>query len=618
MVKETKNFLSLLLALVILSANASVEVTASPEESNGDPVVLKFLATNEENIPDVLNVPNNSSDWRISPPFTQSAKSFSVNGLSMESQSTTTITFFLYPLRKGQLKLPNIQIKLGDKVYSAPEKSVRVTQTTPKKQPNQRRNSPLQAIPGFPLFPLEDELLNEAPTENESKSLDVAIIAEPSKVEVYTGELITLPFYIYTNENIFRNLEFASFPTFKDFIKEELYLPKNWRTERTKYRGENYYKAEIIRFALFPVKEGNLLIDPLNMRFEIDDSIFSLRKHFNGQTSNEESNFLRSSGSVPITVKPLPPKPAAITQSEIAVGNYTIKLIAPSVELVQNEAFTIKLRVEGRGNIKGIPEPELDIPSGIQKSKTETDYSINTMSEGYKDFDLLLVPRTSGTLVIPEKKWAYFDPDKKSYELLPIPRVELNVLPSNKKNKSIGSEKKLQNLIFSGKQHFEKENTPDVSPWLWSIPALIYLLSLVFFIQRRRLETEEELIQRQPWIPIERKIQLQHDLSSNEALGLVEAWIFKRFQVLKLEEVAFDDFTQALRKRVPTSTVAKVDKLYERFRLIESARFGTKRKTNTLNISFDEIKKLSEEIIQACSLSDQSALDKINEEDDDD
>lgn len=585
-------------------AFAAVEVSVTPEETAGSPVTVKFLIKDEEGEPEIVKFPEDDPNWRISPPITQTAKSYSVSGLNMKSTSTTTIQFFLHPLKVGQLKVPFIQIKLNEKAYSTPQSTIRVTKLNSQANPSRPQ---LPTIPGFPMFPLDDnsddaDFVNPLDIVEGTKKLEVAIVPEPSKVQVFEGELIVLPFYIYTNENIFRNLEFASFPTFKDFIKEELYLPKNWRTERVKYRGADYYKAEIIRFALFPLKEGELLIDPLNMRFEIDDSLFSLRRHMpNSQTVDQGNRFLRSSGAIPITVKPLPPKPSNVTQSEVAVGKYNIRVTPPTTEIIQNEAFTLTLRIEGQGNIKGIPEPEMKLPAGLQKSKTATDYSINTLSEGHKEFDLLLVPRKSGTLAIPETDWTYFNPDKKTYETLKIPSLELKVVPSNKNYRDGDTAKKLQDLVYSGKQSFEKLGDPDVPLWVWGLPALLYALAGMLFIQRRKQEQEDLLIANQPWILIERKILAQHDLKSNEALGLVEEWILQRFKVLKFEEAAFEDLTEALRKKAPPGTEPKIEKLKEKFKLIESTRFSSTKKTNSLNLSFTEIKKLSEEIILATS-----------------
>lgn len=590
---------------------ANVDVSVSPAETDGStPVILKFTAKNADETPDILKIADDPN-WKISPPFTQSQSSFRLDGLKAQSESTTTIMFYLYPLKTGQLKVPFVQIKLKDRIYNSPDTSIRVTRIA---QNNKQKVPSLPRPPGFPVFPMDEEdfdVVNPGQPSN-SKDLNVAIVAEPSKVEVYTGELIVLPFYIYTNEDIFRNLEFASFPTFKDFIKEELWLPKNWRTERVNYRGEQYYKAEVIRFALFPLKEGELLIDPLNMRFEIDAGLFDLRKSF-GDDEGPKNNFMRSSGSVPVKVKALPPKPSHIAQKNIAVGKYNIRIFPPPAQLTQNEAFTLKVRVEGQGNIKGIPEPEIQLPEGLQKSKTSTDYSINTISEGYKDFDYLLVPRKSGDLQIAEKNWTYFDPDKKNYEEIPMPSIELKIRPSSKGNRGTGNELLTRDLVFSGEQDFVETNSKSLPIFAWVFPTLLFALAGFFFVQRKKHEKENSLLSAMPWIRIERKILAQHDLSSNEALGLVEEWILQRFRPLGVDEAAFEDLSEKLKSKVAPNAIQKIEKLREKFKLIESTRFGTKKKTNNLNLSFSEIKKLCEEIVYACETYSQP---EITDEDD--
>ena len=627
MVKNIFNqsFLLVLFCLTFNTAWAVVESEVTPQESNGNPVTMRFTLRNEDDFEIVKN-PEGNGDWQVQGPQQVTNSQFTYSNGKAEQMSSVTLTFILFPLKTGQLKVPIAQIKIKDKVYTSPQTSVRVTQLS------QNNNAPLRKKgPKFPIFPLDQQDQTDQPNQEalpppinlskENRKLEVAVVAEPSKVEVYSGELILLPFYIYTNENIFRNLEFAGFPTFKDFIKEELYLPKNWRTERVQYRGSAFYKAEIIRFALFPLKDGELLIDPLKMRFEVDNDIFSLfQQMMNGEDEDKQKNaqtFMRSSGSVPIKVKALPPKPAGVAQNEIAVGQYKINVQPPRADLVQNEPFSIKVRIEGKGNIKGIPEPEFSFPNSLQKSKTDTDYSINTVSEGYKDFDLLLVPRSSGQVIIPENNWSYFDPDKKTYETVKIPSIELKIFPSNKKNPLGDKAVAVQDTIISGEQDFEKESSPVIPLWAWSFPGLLYAFSVFLYVQRRNHEKEEALIGSMPWLLVERKINAQHDLSSNEALGLVEEWILCRFRVLNIQEAAFDDLTDALKRKVPSNVDSKIEKLRERFKQIEFARFSGKKK-NSLNLSFTEIKKLSEEIIDASFAAMTAAQQKYDESDDDD
>ena len=263
-------------SLVVIS-QATVDIEVEPKESSGNPVTLRFTLRNEGE-PEISTLPRDLPDWNILGPQQANSSQFTYSNGQTTQDSSTTITFLLYPKKVGQLKVPLIQIKVNGQAYSSPQISIRVLDRSSSPQALKKGKSP-----SFPIFPLDEEeeqspQFNAPPGTNSKglRHLEVVVVAEPSKVEVYAGELILLPFYIYTNENIFRNLEFAAFPTFKDFLKEELYLPRSFKQERVKYRGADFYRAEVVRFALFPLKEGELLVDPLKMRFEIDTDLFQL------------------------------------------------------------------------------------------------------------------------------------------------------------------------------------------------------------------------------------------------------------------------------------------------------------------------------------------------------
>ena len=595
----------------------NVQIKIEPRESSGQAITVSFQFDSKESTPpdlELKSIEDKSQSWNISAPqILKKTQTFFINGKSAR-KSSSLLKLTLVPLKIGQLKTPKIKILVSNKTFNIDEASINVKSLRPKQQPPQAQVMPSPRLPFFNLFELDEEKpYNRIEPENKNKQLDVFVVAEPSKTQVFVGELITLPFYIYTNENIFRNLEFGSFPTFKDFLKEQLFIPKSWRPERTEYRNNNYFKAEIIRFALFPIKTGELLIDPLKMRFEVDTDIFQMLEQMQNpqQMLGHNQLFTKTSGSIPITVLPLPPKPASITQNNIPVGNYKISLEHPNQKLVQNEAFNLKLRIEGRGNIKGLQEPELKLPPTLQKSRTATNYETNDRSEGFKDFEVLIVPQNSGDFKIAANSWSYFDPDKKLYETISIPSLELHIEPSSK---TFTEEKKDKRLIFSGTQEFIALEKTYFSIYVWIIPAALYALASLFFIQRKKREEEDRILQNFPWIFIEKKILKQPDLNSIKLLGYIEEWIILRFAKLSQKEASFDELMATLVNVCHVSTHPKIKKLRELFKKLEEKRFGFQKSSLDSNISFQEIKKLSEEIIQSLEFSSSANSSKSEEE----
>lgn len=597
---------------LLLFAQTQVKVSVSAQQTHGESVGVTFEIENSDNV-NIRKRPDGGEVWKVG--GIQQFRSAQVD--SSGTKVSTSVVFQLYPLKTGNLRIPPIEIEVDGKTYTEPKTTITSLPPTPG-----AKQAPKNVMPMFPfdgeddtnnLF--QDQLRDMMADSTQNRKLEVLVVAEPSKTEAYVGELITLPFFVNTNENIFRTLEFAGFPTFKDFLKEELILPKTFSPKRVNYRGGNYLRAEVIRFALFPLKAGELLIDPLKMRFEVDDDVFQLRQMFQNQdASRSDRTFLRSSGSVPILVKPLPPLPAGIIQENIPVGQYTIKVDPPGQSLVQNEPFDLKVHVEGRGNVKGIAEPEIKLPPEIQKSKTTHFYNVNTESAGFKDFNLLLVPRASGKLTIPQNSWTYFDPDKKTYQTLNLPPIELNIEGSTK-GSGINANRPSEITLFKGEQDFEKLGENPLSKLFWSIPILMYAFAGLLFVQRKNQEKEDELQRTKPWVTVERKFRSLKDPHSVEGLQLIEEWVLSRFKSLSHEQPSFDDLIESLLKKCQPSTEPKIVKLRQKFRELEAVRFGGTRSETKFTSSFDEIKKLAEDIVYS-SLSSPSSSALLDDADD--
>jgi hypothetical protein len=216
--KSYKYFL--LLALFTFSAllyskeepNESVNISIQPRESSGQDIAISFQIDSNSSTPRDFSVQSieDNKDWKISGPqqFQKTQIVFS-NGKSVQ-KSSLLLKFLLTPLKTGQLKTPKIQIKANNKLYTAEETSIAVKSLKSIQNSPQVQLQPTPKLPFFNMFDMDEAPLpsESAPDENKSRQLEVLVVADPSKTEVFEGELITLPFYVYTNENIFRNLEF--------------------------------------------------------------------------------------------------------------------------------------------------------------------------------------------------------------------------------------------------------------------------------------------------------------------------------------------------------------------------------------------------------------------------
>jgi hypothetical protein len=124
-----------------------------------------------------------------------------------------------------------------------------------------------------------------------------------------------------------------------------------------------------------------------------------------------------------IEVLPLPEsgKPAGFSG---AVGNFSYKAEASRTELKANDAFNLKLTVNGRGNLKLIDAPKLNLPEGFETY----DPKINENGSS-KSFDYLIIPRTEGEYDLKDLDFSYFNLDTKKYVVLPANEIHIKVLP---------------------------------------------------------------------------------------------------------------------------------------------------------------------------------------------
>ena len=129
--------------------------------------------------------------------------------------------------------------------------------------------------------------------------------------------------------------------------------------------------------------------------------------------------------AVVVTVLPFPEKnkPASFNG---AVGNYTFKteLVSPSSVEVGNE-ISLALLISGKGNLKGVPTPDLCCQPGFSGFFKQSDLPPNEdVSQGLKKSEVKLRVLTDQIKEIPSVEFSFFDPDASDYVILhsqPIP-----------------------------------------------------------------------------------------------------------------------------------------------------------------------------------------------------
>ena len=88
--------------------------------------------------------------------------------------------------------------------------------------------------------------------------------------------------------------------------------------------------------------------------------------------------------------------------------------------------------VAGTGNVTLWPEPVIAWPASLHAYPGEEDTQIETRDgtvAGTKTVRYLVVPDSSGTVMLPQVRYPYFDPVTRAYALASVPPRALSVAP---------------------------------------------------------------------------------------------------------------------------------------------------------------------------------------------
>lgn len=235
------------------------------------------------------------------------------------------------------------------------------------------------------------------------------IQVEADKTEAYVGEQITVSFYLYTT-GVIRDLDTLKYPSLKGFWKEDIEIATHLNFQQEVIDGVPYKKALLASYALFPIKEGQALIDP----YQAKCTVISGDDPFGALGMGRAFTYTKSSQPVKIKVKPLPveSRPADFSG---AVGDFQVTARIEDNNIVANQPFALKIRFEGRGNAKLVDIPPFQPPEGMELYDTQKEAKFFGWGTSFKEFSVMLIPRRDGDFTIPSIGASMFDPQTKKY-----------------------------------------------------------------------------------------------------------------------------------------------------------------------------------------------------------
>ncbi|MBU8899277.1 protein BatD [Corallococcus sp. H22C18031201] len=388
----------------------------------------------------VVNAPANaqvrlpqSEDFEVLSNSRSSQRSISLSGGGPAViQDVTRHMLVLRPNRAGSLTIPPAILNVGGRQMKT--EPVRVTVKEGHASQGSAQGSARPALPDpFRNMPStandtlgEDEEADE-PVIPRGDS-DLFLRSTLDRDDVYVGEQVTLSLYVYSRVDL-SSVDSVTMPKLEGFWSEAVENPTQLSSDQKIVDGIPYRTYLLRRSALFPVKPGALTISAA----EADITTGFL---FAGHRVHRIANALK------VKVRPLPAG-APPGMSNANVGNWRLSLDVSNTRVELGQPVTVKVVLEGTGNVKNITPPKLTGPASLKVyDPTTTDKLTPSRNriQGRRVVEYLVMPQRTGAFTLPALEFPYFDPSTRRYEVARTEPVTLNVEAGAGGSTSLGTQ----------------------------------------------------------------------------------------------------------------------------------------------------------------------------------
>ncbi len=382
----------------------------------------------------VLSGPNQSSSMQI------------INGAVSGSRA---FTYYLQPRSMGKFTIGSAAISVKGQTLKSAPLTIEVVKGGGNQQAKKESNN------------------HEVSTKEIGDNVFIRAIVD--KNSVYQGEQVTVTYKLYTRLNI-QSPQISKLPSYQGFWSEEIETSNQISFSRENYDGKVFNVATLKKAALFPTQTGELSVTP----FELKIPVLIQRKRksnnpfddffddpFFGRTESVE--YTAKSNTVKVKVLSLPQ--TSLASFNGAVGDYSLQSSIDKKNVKQNEPVTLKVTLSGEGNINLLDMPELQIPNGFEKYEPKISATVSRVGiiNGKKSFELLIIPRVSGSFEIAPMQFTFFNPKKKTYETASSPAYSITVEQGSAEYSGGGSGLSKEEIKLLGQDiRFIKNNFADV------------------------------------------------------------------------------------------------------------------------------------------------------------
>jgi hypothetical protein len=267
--------------------------------------------------------------------------------------------------------------------------------------------------------------------------------------------------------------------------------------------GLQYRVATLQRMVVFPTSPGTKTLEPLEIECEVQIRP-SRRSFFDDFFSDPFGRTERYSvRSETIVIESLPLPEANRPQDFAgAVGQFQLSGGLDKAAVTANEVVTLRVKLEGTGNIRTLPSPTPSFSAGLENYDPKVSEKVQVSGNrvrGSRTYEYVLVPRVAGTQKIKTIEFPYFDPEDETYKVASLGEITLQVSPGSEPLPQVAGESipKEEVRLLAQEIRFIKLDSGTLrgidyavhrSPVFWTIAFLPVFGIAVGFWYRRHLD----------------------------------------------------------------------------------------------------------------------------------
>ena len=399
---------TVVLIISILCANAclakDVDFEASVDKSRisiDESIVLSLTFHGTQSIPAPdLSVIDSFHVQYVGPSTMMSI----VNG---RMSASITHKYLLIPHEEGRFQIGPFSFEYRGDTYSAPLTTIEVF-----KGPVSRGS--------YPGRPQPEEL-----------RLDdrIFMVMEAKKTTAYMNEEIPLTIKLYINRLSVRDIQYPKFD--HEGFSIEPFIPARQYQETL---GGAMYDVIEFNTTIFATRTGVLVLGPAETKCNVIKKESRSRSVFDEMFGRDDmmDDFFGRYSKIPYETKsrPLPmtilpfPEEGKPRDFSGAVGDFEFTVLADPAEVKVGDPITLKMNVAGRGNLKSVDMPALDVGDDFKVYDPEV-----TQDETGKTSKQAIIPKDDDVSEIPKMSFSFFNPALEKYETITKGPIPITVKP---------------------------------------------------------------------------------------------------------------------------------------------------------------------------------------------